>query len=85
MLANQVKLIRIKEVQAVSGLKRSTIYAYIEKGIFPSQIKLGKRCAAWVESEILAVNQARIEEKSEQEIQGLIVQLKKRRQQISFQ
>jgi prophage regulatory protein len=85
MLANQVKLIRIKEVQAVSGLKRSTIYAYIEKGIFPSQIKLGERCVAWVESEILAVNQARIEEKSEQEIQELIVQQKKRRQQISFQ
>mgnify|MGYP006324116847 FL=1 len=85
MLANQVKLIRIKEVQAVSGLKRSTIYAYIKKRIFPSQIKLGKRCVAWVECEILEVNQAQITEKSEQEIQELIAQLKNRRQQIGFQ
>lgn len=85
MLANEVKLIRIKQVQAISGLKRSTIYAYISKGIFPSQIKLGERCTAWVESEIFAVNQARIAEKSEQEIQELIAQLKARRQQIGFQ
>jgi len=84
MLADKVKLIRLKQVQALSGFKRSTIYAYIGKGIFPSQIKLGERCSAWVESEILAVNFARIAEKSEQEIIGLIRQLKDQRQSNSY-
>ena len=55
-----------KEVIEISGLKRSTIYNYISLGIFPSQIKLGKRCAAWVESEISEVNFARIAERTEQ-------------------
>ncbi|SEN30411.1 helix-turn-helix transcriptional regulator [Nitrosomonas marina] len=85
MSANEAKLIRIKDVIAISGLKRSTLYANISKGTFPSQIKLGERCSAWVESEILAVNQARIAGKSEQDIKELITQLKNQRQQNCFQ
>ena len=85
MSADKVKLIRINEVAAISGLKRSTIYAYISDGIFPSQIKLGKRCAAWVESEVLAFLQARIAGKTEQEIKELVQQLLIQRQQLSYQ
>ena len=85
MSADKVKLIRIKQVQAISGLKRSTLYAYISKGIFPSQIKLGERCAAWVENEILTVNQARIAGKSDQEIKELVRQLLIQRHQLSYQ
>lgn len=84
MLAEKVRFIRINEVKAISGLKRSTLYAYISQGIFPSQIKLGERCAAWIESEILAVNQARIAGKSAQEIKELVRQLIAQRQQVSF-
>jgi len=85
MSPNKVKFIRINEVKAISGLKRSTLYAYISQGIFPSQIKLGERCAAWIESEILAVNQARIAGKSPQEIKELVRQLIAQRQQVSYQ
>lgn len=74
MLAKKLKLIRINEVIEVSGLKRSTIYSYISQGIFPSQIKLGLRCVAWVENEILEINSARIANKTEQEIKQLIAQ-----------
>lgn len=85
MLAEKVKFIRINEVKAISGLKRSTLYAYISQGIFPSQIKLGERCVAWIESEILAINQARIAGKSAQEIKELVRQLIAQRQQVSSQ
>lgn len=85
MSTNQVRLIRIEEVKAISGLKRSTIYAYISDGIFPSQIKLGKRCAAWIESEVLVFLRARIAGRTEQEIKELVQQLLMQRQQLSYQ
>ena len=34
-------LIKLNEVKARTGLSRSSIYAYIDKGIFPAQVKLG--------------------------------------------
>ncbi|PXW85021.1 AlpA family transcriptional regulator [Nitrosomonas sp. Nm84] len=82
---NKSKLIRLKEVIEISGLKRSTIYNYITKGIFPSQIKLGERCVAWVENEILEVNFARMAERTEQEIKDLVAQQKDLRLQNSYQ
>ena len=81
---NKSKLIRIKEVMEISGLKRSTIYNYISLGIFPSQIKLGERCAAWLESEISEVNFARIAEKTEQQIKDLIAKQRDLRSQNSY-
>jgi len=45
-------LIKLNEVKARTGLSRSSIYAYIDKGLFPAQIKLGERSVAWLDSEI---------------------------------
>ena len=45
-------LIKLNEVKARTGLSRSSIYAYIDRGLFPAQVKLGERCVAWVDSEI---------------------------------
>ncbi|MGI2204539.1 AlpA family transcriptional regulator [Shewanella oncorhynchi] len=47
-----MKLIRLKDVIDTTGLARSTIYKYIDKGIFPKAVTLGGRAVAWVESEI---------------------------------
>ncbi len=47
----------------MTGLSRSTIYAYIDKGMFPRQVKLGERCVAWVEEEVVAWLDARITER----------------------
>ncbi len=47
-----IKLIRLKDVIDTTGLARSTIYKYIDKGIFPKAVKLGGRAVAWVESKI---------------------------------
>jgi prophage regulatory protein len=46
-------MLKIKAVQQMTGLSRSTIYAYIDKGVFPRQVKLGERCVAWIEDEVM--------------------------------
>ena len=46
------KLLRLVSVKDVTGLSRSSIYAFIEQGKFPKQIKIGERAVAWDELEI---------------------------------
>jgi prophage regulatory protein len=47
-----MNVIRSKQVQAKTGLARSTMYLKIQLGSFPKPIKLGVRASGWVESEI---------------------------------
>ena len=47
------RLIRRKEVEFRTGLKRSTMYARIKEGSFPRPVSLGTpQCVAWVSSEV---------------------------------
>ena len=46
------RLIRLNEVLVMTGLSRSGMYRYIEKQQFPSQVPIGDRAVAWVESEV---------------------------------
>lgn len=46
------RLLRLPDVEARTGLKKSAIYAGMRAGTFPACIKLGPRAAAWPESEI---------------------------------
>ncbi|MDR0454839.1 MAG: AlpA family transcriptional regulator [Deferribacteraceae bacterium] len=48
----EIKILKINEVQLITGLSRSTIYALIEQGKFPKQIKLSERSVGWLESEV---------------------------------
>ncbi|WP_418114415.1 AlpA family transcriptional regulator [Vibrio scophthalmi] len=48
----EIRLIRLQEVQAMTGLSRSSMYRFIERDEFPSQFSLGDRAVAWVESEV---------------------------------
>ena len=44
------RIVRLKEVQRMTGLSRSTIDAQIAKGHFPKQIRLtGARSVGWHE------------------------------------
>ena len=47
-----VRLLRIREVQARTGLSRSTIYRWAAEGRFPPPVRLGGRVARWVEAEV---------------------------------
>lgn len=55
------RLIRIDEVLHICGLSRSALYASMQKGEFPAQVKLSKKSCAWVYSEVLAWMNARID------------------------
>ena len=46
------RLLRLPDVEARTGLKKSAIYAGMKAGTFPSCVKLGPRAAAWPLSEI---------------------------------
>ena len=46
------RLLRLPEVMARVGLKRSSIYQRMSEGRFPKSRSLGPKCAVWVESEI---------------------------------
>ena len=48
------RLIRLPEVQRLTGLRRSAIYAQMQKGVFPRSIKAGPRAATWSEAAIQA-------------------------------
>jgi prophage regulatory protein len=49
----ELRLIRLKEVLAICGKSRSSVYEAIKKGEFPSPVKLRGRSSAWVKSEVL--------------------------------
>lgn len=55
-------ILRRKQVETRTGLSRSTIYARITEGTFPPPINLGGgRAVGWIEAEINAWVQSRIE------------------------
>ncbi len=50
----KLTILRRKQVEARTGLSRSTIYLRIQEGTFPRPINLGARAVGWVENEIEA-------------------------------
>ena len=54
------KLIRLPEVEGLSGCKKSTVYTLMKKGEFPQPVRLSARMVAWSESAVLQWVQQRI-------------------------
>lgn len=46
------RIFRLREVQEMTGLKRSTIYQMILEGRFPKQVRLGLRSVGWHSDQI---------------------------------
>lgn len=46
------KIIRMPEVMAKVGLRKSAIYNMIRRGEFPAQIRLGENSVGWLEADI---------------------------------
>lgn len=51
-LQKALTILRRKQVQARTGLSRSTIYFRAAEGTFPKPVNLGARAVGWLESEI---------------------------------
>lgn len=54
-------ILRLPDVKASTGLSRSTIYLRVAEGRFPKPIGLGGRAVGWLEAEIQAWLQQRID------------------------
>ena len=54
------RLLRLPDVEAATGCKKSTIYKLMKEGKFPPCVRITSRMAAWPESAVLAWVQARI-------------------------
>lgn len=72
-------ILRIPGIKAVSGLSRSTIYSYIQKGLWTKPVRLGLRPVGWPASEVSALLSARIAGKSDEEIRTLVQALEAKR------
>lgn len=52
-VSHNLRALRLRQVQAITGLCRSAIYAKAKSGDFPPPIKLGGgRSSAWLEHEV---------------------------------
>ena len=56
-----LSILRRKQVEARTGLARSTIYERIKAGTFPAPISLGEKSVGWIEAEIDAWLRTQIE------------------------
>jgi Predicted transcriptional regulator len=57
------RFLLIDEVQKLIPLSKPRIYALIAQGRFPEQVHLSTNRVAWIESEILAWLNARVQER----------------------
>ena len=69
------KILRLPDVLAATGLSRSTIYSYIQQGIWVKPVHLGPHTAGWPASEVSAILSARIAGQSDEEIIALVDKL----------
>ncbi len=57
------KFLKLAEVQAATGLSKSTVYRLGAQGKFPKPVKLDERASAWIEAEIEEWQRRRIAER----------------------
>lgn len=55
-------IIRAKQVQAMTGLSKSSIYQMMQDGSFPQKIRIGIHSVGWLQSEIDQWITSRIEQ-----------------------
>ena len=41
------RLLRLPEVEAITGLSKNTIFRLVKAGLFPPPIRIGPRAVAW--------------------------------------
>jgi len=57
------RILRLADVQRVTGLRHSALYEAIARGQFPKQVRLTAKAVGWVESEVDDWLAARIAER----------------------
>jgi len=67
---NKLTILRRPQVEERTGLSRSTIYLFMEKGDFPKPISLGPRSVGWIASEIDRWIDERIEQRDSNQVEA---------------
>jgi prophage regulatory protein len=76
---NNIKYISMDNVLRRMDGSRSTLYAQMDKGLFPQSVKIGKRRVAWLEHEINAMMRAYVSSPSEEELKAFVKGLEAKR------
>lgn len=58
-----MRLIRLPQLEDMTGLGRSSVYKLMSEGKFPKKVTLIGRASAWVESEVVEWIEARVAER----------------------
>lgn len=53
------KFLRLKEVESLTGLRKSSIYSGMHAGTFPVCVRLSTRAVAWRERDLVEWQEAR--------------------------
>lgn len=54
------RFLRLAQVKEITGLSRSTLYRYMDQGMFPKHYDLGPRTVAWLEQDVQGWFQQRL-------------------------
>ncbi len=82
-IRSSLTLLRRKQVEAETGLSRSTIYLRISQNLWPKPVPLGARAVAWPAGEVDALNAARVAGKCDDDIRRLVARLEAQRTQAA--
>jgi prophage regulatory protein len=69
-------ILRMPEVKAECGHRsHASVYAAVRAGLFTVPVPIGQRAVGWPDTEVKAINAARIAGKSDDEIRALVGKL----------
>jgi prophage regulatory protein len=68
-------LLRRPTVEHLTGDSRTTLYRKIKRKLLTKPVQIGGGRVAWPQNEIIAINQARIAGKNDDQIMALVVEL----------
>jgi prophage regulatory protein len=77
------RILRLQPVLDARGKRRSSHYNDVACGLFTRPVKIGPRAAGWPETEVAALQAARIAGKSDDEIRTLVRKLEADRQKVA--
>jgi len=79
-----MSILRMPAVKAETGHRsHASIYTAIKAGLFTQPVQIGQRSVGWPDTEVLAINAARIAGKSETDIRELVIRLHAKRTELA--
>lgn len=77
------RILRLQPVLDARGKRRSSHYNDVASGLFTRPVKIGPRAAGWPETEVAALQAARIAGKTDDEIKALVRALEAQRKAVA--